>query len=132
MYSSLPLGTCTVPVLYLYYSKVVVYRSTATPHWGIGTVHATISVLPIGTWTLPLPSRSTLYPSLRSMPYAHALTLAWVGAHHRTTCYHPQIPRPDEMGLDPRVCVHPTVLPPKKNSCHLIWRSSTSSVVNLK
>jgi len=31
-------------------------------------------------------------------------------------CYHPPTPRPDAMGLDPRVCVHPTVLPPKKNS----------------
>jgi len=29
-------------------------------------------------------------------------------------CYHPPIRRPDAVGLDPRVCVHPTVLPPQE------------------
>jgi len=130
-YSSLPVATCTVS-LYIYrWYRLVVYRSSATTAPGQNGVRSTTSDLPIGTWTLPLPSRSTLYPSLRSMPYLpRAPVLGW-DADNRP-CYHPQIPRPNEVGLDPRVCVHPTVLPPKKNSCHLIWRSSTSSVVNLK
>jgi hypothetical protein len=131
MYSSLPVATCTVPVLYLYYSKVVVYRSSAMPHWGIGMVRATFSVLPLGFCPIPtFPAlRSTLPadPCLRS----HA-ALAWDGTptRHRATIR--SIPWRHEAGHDPRVCVHPTVLPPKKISCHLIWLSSTSSVVNLK
>ena len=52
-------------------------------------------------------------PRLRS-----TLTLAWDGTLSINTCYPPPTHRPDEVGLDPRVCVHPTVLPPKKNSCH--------------
>jgi len=61
---------------------------------------------------------------LYALPFhpIHALrshaALAWDGAPPIRPCYHPTIPRPDEVGLDPRVCVHPTVLPPKKNSCH--------------
>jgi hypothetical protein len=50
-------------------------------------------------------------PALRS-----TLTLAWDGAPPINPCYPAQIRRPDEVGLDPRVCVLPTVLPPKKNS----------------
>jgi len=77
------------------------------------------------------PPRSTLALAAAPRLRSHA-ALDWEGAHHRTTCYHPPIPWRHEVGHDPRVCVHPTVLPPKKISCHLIWLSSTSSVVNLK
>jgi hypothetical protein len=86
-----------------------------------GTLDTSRSTLPALRSTLPADPRpcSTLFP-------------AWAGHRAPTLCYHPQIRRPDEVGHDPRVCVHPTLLPPKKNSCHLIWRSSTSSVVNLK
>jgi len=46
--------SCTVPVLYLYYSKVVVYRSSPIPGWGIGMVRATSFPLPLGLPPFPL------------------------------------------------------------------------------
>jgi len=86
-----------------------------------GTLDTSRSTLPALRSTLPAD------PALRS----HAAP-AWVGHRAPTLCYPPPIPWRDEVGHDPRVCVHPTLLPPKKNPCHLIWLSSTSSVVNLK
>ena len=85
----------------------------------------------VRTTTLPIVSRETFpYPSPPLSPTFPLLFLGW--DDNPITCYHPPIPTSRQVGLDPRVCVHPTVLPPKKNSCHLIWLSSTSSVVNLK
>jgi hypothetical protein len=100
-YSSLPVGACTVPVLYLYYSKVVVYRSTPTLRLGQHGVRST---------TLPTVSRET-FPFPSPLPYASPRTgMGWDA--NPTPCYYPPIPWPDEVGHDPRVCVHPTLLPP--------------------
>ena len=106
----------------------MVYRSTATPplgQHGVGTtsiVHTFWSILLTrdtghsrhgpAPYPLPLPPPAvdpwpTLYPD--------------AGMGRGTTnrpCYHPQIRRPNEVGLDFRVCVPPTLLPPKKNPCH--------------
>jgi len=117
--------------LYIYrYSSECPIGSTGTLHrdsrlrgshpsfyrWGSAALH---------------PPRSTLALAAAPRIRSHA-ALDWDGTptRHRATIR--SIPWPDEVGHDPRVCVHPTLLPPKKISCHLIWLSSTSSVVNLK
>jgi len=134
LYSSLPVLP-VLPVqcpLYIYrYSSECPIGSTSTRYRdtkGLGP-HPSFH-----RWGCPFPSlppRFTLYPSPLPALRSHAAP-GMGGAPPIRPCYHQPTPRPDAVGLDPRVCVHPTVLPPKKISCHLIWLSSTSSVVNLK
>jgi len=93
----------SVPVLYLYYSKVVVYLSLLYR----------LSQLGDWSWGLPLPPFIRFDRFFLHVPYPSPLPLPGLGwASNPNPCYPPPIPQADKVGHDPRVCVHPTVLPP--------------------
>jgi hypothetical protein len=99
--------------LFIRFDRFFLHGPPGLPDLLLTRIHASIQPDPC--------PRSTLFP-------------AWAGAPPINPCYHPPIPWPETMGSDPRVCVHPTLLPPINFADHicLIWLSSTSSVVNLK
>ena len=99
----------------------MVYRSSAIPVRGIGTEDATSfpSMVPVPFWAPALLCSPALRSTLPADPCPTLYPDAGMGrGTTNRPCYHPQIRRPNEVGLDFRVCVPPTLLPPKKNPCH--------------